>query len=298
VGDPVTLDSNGVMIDGLAGGIARFRGSTGSSRDQVELGPHGWLFTDVELWSPSAEVLRIGDGNNAQALEIDGPASGTIGGTLRLMGAGATNDVDLTNDGGRVRITGTGAVDEALQLGDDAVFFDADLADRIGIKGIIDPTAGGLVFGSAKDTGLYRGGANLLKTDDTFDPASFVETVTNVTLTGGGTATYTVSPSYRWIQIGNLVIFRLFWQVNAAGNGATSLQITTASGPPAPLSSFLAMGDRGGTGATRVLARMGVSGGFLWMLNISSIAAPTTQYTGTELVASNTYHFTGSYFTA
>lgn len=105
-GEAVTLDVNGIVVDGLAGGIARFRGSTGGSRDQFELGPRGLLFTDLELWSPSAEVLRIGDGTAQQTLEVDGPSSGTAGGQVKLLGAGANADLALWNEGGVFRADG------------------------------------------------------------------------------------------------------------------------------------------------------------------------------------------------
>lgn len=87
------------------------------------------------------------------------------------MGTGTTwADVALTRSGSRMfRISdpyGNGTGDEALQIGDDTTLFDVDIADRLGIKGQQDATAGGFVFGSGKDTNLYRGGTDQLKTDD------------------------------------------------------------------------------------------------------------------------------------
>lgn len=55
-----------------------------------------------------------------------------------------------------------------IRLGDDAEIGDVSIANHIGIQGVQDATSGGITFGSGKDTNLYRGGANLLQTDDTF----------------------------------------------------------------------------------------------------------------------------------
>lgn len=103
VGDPVVLDSNGIAVDAAAGGIFRARGSAGGSRDQFELGPRGLLFTDVELWSPAAEQLQVGDGLNPQTLAIEGGTSGSKGGELVLMGSGANADWSIDNSSGDLR---------------------------------------------------------------------------------------------------------------------------------------------------------------------------------------------------
>lgn len=102
VGEPVVMDSNGLQIDGLAGGIFRLRGITGGTRDVVDLGNRGLLFTDFEVWSPSAETLRIGDGLAQQTLEIDAASSGSDGGRIGLLGAGSNADGYLTNVSGRI----------------------------------------------------------------------------------------------------------------------------------------------------------------------------------------------------
>lgn len=62
--------------------------------------------------------------------------------------------------------TATGNADPAVYVGDDALIFDADTADTLGIQGQQTATSGGIVFGSGKDTNLYRSAANTLKTDD------------------------------------------------------------------------------------------------------------------------------------
>lgn len=70
-----------------------------------------------------------------------------------------------------------------VRLGDDVEIGDVNTANMLGIQGVQDATTGGLVFGSGKDTNLYRGGANILKTDDTFNA------VAGLQLNGAGVAT-------------------------------------------------------------------------------------------------------------
>ena len=71
--------------------------------------------------------------------------------------------------------TATGNADAAVYIGDDALIFDADIVDTIGIQGQGTATNGAIVFGSGKDTNLYRGGANLLETDDAFEAGSYIK---------------------------------------------------------------------------------------------------------------------------
>jgi len=60
VADAVVLDAGGIMVDGLAGGIFRLRGSAGTVRDTVQLNTNGLLFGgDTPLYSPAASVLRL-----------------------------------------------------------------------------------------------------------------------------------------------------------------------------------------------------------------------------------------------
>ncbi|MFB3889048.1 MAG: tail fiber domain-containing protein [Candidatus Bathyarchaeia archaeon] len=55
-------------------------------------------------------------------------------------------------------------------VGNDAYIKDVDWGNFIGIQGVYDATTGGIVFGSGKDTNLYRPSdkTNTLKTDDDF----------------------------------------------------------------------------------------------------------------------------------
>ena len=57
---------------------------------------------------------------------------------------------------------------QGITIGDDATLCDRNIADHIVIEGST-ATNGGITFGSGKDTNIYRGGANILKTDDTMN---------------------------------------------------------------------------------------------------------------------------------
>jgi hypothetical protein len=175
VGDPVVLDANGIVVDANAGGIFRARGSVGGARDQFELGPHGLLFTDVELWSPTNETLRIGDGLAAQVFEIDGPASGTAGGELSLLGAGANADHSLQANGESLEhsaSSGNSYLRKVGNVGSRNAFLASltgDATARLAAYG--DATMSGLELGdgtAGRDTNLYRNAPNVLKTDDDF----------------------------------------------------------------------------------------------------------------------------------
>jgi hypothetical protein len=81
VGTAVVLDAGGVQIDAQAGGVARLKGSTGGSRDLVELAAHGLKFGgDTELYSPAVGKIVIASPADASAL---------------ILGLGATQDVYL-----------------------------------------------------------------------------------------------------------------------------------------------------------------------------------------------------------
>ena len=56
-----------------------------------------------------------------------------------------------------------------IRLGDDVEIGDINVPNNIGIQGVQDATTGGIVFGSGKDTNIYRGNANELKTDDSMN---------------------------------------------------------------------------------------------------------------------------------
>jgi hypothetical protein len=136
----VTYEGAGIAVDASKGGNLRLRakGSTAGSpttRDVIEIGANGLDFgggSPASLYSGSASTLNV------------------------------TGDLTVS---GAVRTAGNN-LDPAVYIGDDALIFDADTADTLGIQGQQTAANGAIVFGSGKDTNLYRGGANILKTDD------------------------------------------------------------------------------------------------------------------------------------
>jgi hypothetical protein len=93
-----------------------------------------------------------------------------------------------------------------IRLGDDAEIGDVNVANMFGVQGVQDATTGGIVFGSAKDTNIYRSAANTLKTDDAlaiagdFFPATGnikTDSVVSVTTIGGGA---------QQIRVGSLLV--------------------------------------------------------------------------------------------
>ena len=58
---------------------------------------------------------------------------------------------------------------QGIKIGDDAVICDRNIANHMIIEGVTTPSMGGITFGSGLDTNIYRGGANILKTDDAFN---------------------------------------------------------------------------------------------------------------------------------
>jgi hypothetical protein len=58
---------------------------------------------------------------------------------------------------------------QGIKVGNDAVICDRNITNHIVIEGGTTATMGGITFGSGKDTNIYRGGANILKTDDSFN---------------------------------------------------------------------------------------------------------------------------------
>ncbi|MCP6718534.1 MAG: collagen-like protein, partial [Patescibacteria group bacterium] len=57
---------------------------------------------------------------------------------------------------------------QGLLIGDDVWLGDLNVRNHLVITGAFESVDGGITFGSGKDTNIYRGGANILKTNDTF----------------------------------------------------------------------------------------------------------------------------------
>lgn len=121
---------------------------------------------------------------------------------------------------------------------------------------------------------------------------------TSFVITGGGSATYT-SKYCRYVKIGRLVVFQLGWVVNAAGSGTTNLEITSQdTGLPKAASAFAIVGDRGGTGVTRLIARCVNGTNELTFTTFALVSAPTTALNGSDLAAGASWNFMGSYIAA
>lgn len=136
----------------------------GAGLGEIELDGMLRIGGDVGLGRSAAGVLELDDGTGVT------PGSG---GSADLVVQGS---VAAAQDG----------TDDAFVVGDDAIIFDADTADALGIKGQQTAANGKIVFGSGKDTNLYRSAANELKTDDSFVVSEF--------LRGGGTS-FPASPA-------------------------------------------------------------------------------------------------------
>lgn len=128
----MTFEGAGLNIDGSTGGKLRLRGSDGGVRNVVQLGDKGLTFggatSPANLYSPGADVLA----SDQQIRSYFSPA----------FRAETT--------------TSTGTAFRSLAVG--------DTYGRLNIK-----TDGNIEWGSgsaAADTNLYRGGADILKTDD------------------------------------------------------------------------------------------------------------------------------------
>jgi hypothetical protein len=154
---------------------------------------------------------------------------------ITLSGGTDTGDVELSRyASGVLRIrTSYGTADEGLQIGDDAVLFDVDTVDRLGIKGVQTAANGGFVFGSGKDTNLYRAQADVLKTDDTLFVGSSTPTnlrgvilmpfVFTGTLPGTGT-----QDIYHTDQASNIVQIRLPFPCEVVGISVVLASARTA----------------------------------------------------------------------
>jgi microcystin-dependent protein len=67
VGDPVVIDSGGLQVDAVAGGVFRLRGQTGGTRDTVELGLKGLEFgLDTEVYSDEDNHISVKGSGAAQ----------------------------------------------------------------------------------------------------------------------------------------------------------------------------------------------------------------------------------------
>jgi len=123
--------------------------------------------------------VGLSDVNNTS--DLNKPISTATQTALNLLVpySGATSDVSLGDRKltvNKIDITANGSVysDYNIKIGDDSCILDIDTANMIGIKGLQDQLSGGIIFGTGKDTNIYRGGVNQLKTDDDFVAAGAI----------------------------------------------------------------------------------------------------------------------------
>jgi hypothetical protein len=128
-------------------------------------------------WNPSTVGATVVDTGGVQ---IDGPKGGVFrykgtGGALRDVVEGGTNGLVFGGDtpvyspkANTIRIGSGSGSDEAVQVGDDAELFDVDVANAMGIRGITTPADAQFFLGGNKDVSLYRSGAGMLRTPNSF----------------------------------------------------------------------------------------------------------------------------------
>lgn len=99
IGRTIVVDGSGVQIDGKTGGVLRLRGSTGGTRDLVELGANGLKFGgDLDVHSPLAGYLHVG------ALRLSEQAApGTPPSGFAYMWVDTNGVLNLLNDSGANR---------------------------------------------------------------------------------------------------------------------------------------------------------------------------------------------------
>jgi len=218
IGLPVVLDEQGVVIDGTAGGLLNLFGSAGGARDLVQLGANGLLFGgDTQVYSSQAGRLFA-------AL----PGGGTIG-------------------------------IEAVAAAGSRAFVGAQIAGEAVVRSVLwgDASLQGLELGDGtnpRDTNLYRAAANLLKTDDVFQAASF---------TGKNPIPRVYSANTNWTVPagGDLSFIEVIVVGGGGGGGGTP---ATSTGQAA------AGGGGGGAGCARKL------------ISASALSAPGTTYAVTS----------------
>ena len=115
--------------------------------------------------------LNSGTTEGTNQFTFNGSAAKTVNITPSAIGAAASSHTHsyLPLSGG----TMTGKITtpnnaQGITIGDDVTLCDRNIADHLVLEGST-ATNGGITFGSGKDTNIYRGGANLLKTDDTMN---------------------------------------------------------------------------------------------------------------------------------
>jgi hypothetical protein len=171
--------------------------------------------------------------------------SGTADGAGLAFGAGTAAEIKSSAAGWSLKGDGSakfgGTSGDAILIGDDAKLVDVNLGDTLGVQGQQTPANGVIVFGSGKDTNLYRGGTNILKTDDSLHAAGhglveYQSTPSTTTCTtigvfyavGSTPAEVAFTPAYvgqRWLVF--LDAASAYW--SATNAGLVNLRVTDSS---------------------------------------------------------------------
>lgn len=186
-GEVVPVDGDNVRVTIDPKGDRFIDAVLGRSVDALSLGPDGTLTLPVtsEAANEGAEiVLAAAQGNgdwhvdaysNYLRIFKVGVIEYQFGTTGVSFPGGIATDYIAANgqvQGATLRATANGA--PGVYVGDDALIADVNVAHRLGIYSQTTPAEGGLILGNGGDVNLYRGAANVLKTDDAFDAPKFV----------------------------------------------------------------------------------------------------------------------------
>lgn len=254
LGDAVVFDVGGLQIDGLAGGIFRLRGSSGGSRDRVDLGPHGLKFGgDVEVYSPSGDIRIDTPANtdvNDPQLQVNVPATGgTDQVVIGLSVGGTLKGTARADDSGHVVLSGrsSGNVYLGWDSGSgDVVFGNGSLSEVGRMKG-----NGAHVLGGASFPGSPSSGWLYYRTDlrmwFVYDGSRWLSTELFTTLTTGDPIAHSATGSRLYLPfargIGSDIyvdtIRTIFFVSGGTLDGSNKWVLT--------LSSLVAGGTFGGT---------------------------------------------------
>ena len=137
---------HGNLTSGTAGYISL--GANGSSTLDLIIDGEVYVKENQKVYHP---------GNKPTAADIGAAAANHTHSYLPLSGGTLTGLLSTPNN------------QMGIKLGDDALIGDGNIANNMVLQGCQDSNSGGITFGSGKDTNIYRGGTNLLKTDDTMN---------------------------------------------------------------------------------------------------------------------------------
>lgn len=132
------------------------QGTSWESWGQFYTTKHKPTLSDIGA-APAEHGTHVSYGGNGSATTIS--RSDHTHSYLPLSGGTMTGKITTPNSA------------QGITIGDDVTLCDRNVANMLVLEGST-ATSGGIIFGSGLDTNIYRGGANILKTDDTFNAVS------------------------------------------------------------------------------------------------------------------------------